>query len=102
MTEEVQDYNDVQGLIQHAMDQDFNKANKIFGDIMTLKVQDMLDQEKIRLADQIYNDVEPEEEPDDEQLELDLEDDNEESEDLEEYEFGTEDHESEEEPKEEQ
>ena len=70
MTEEVQDYNDVQGLIQHAMDQDFNKANKVFGDVMTLKLQDMMDQEKIKIADQIYNGVEP----DEEQLDLDLDD----------------------------
>lgn len=70
VTEEVQDYNDVQGLIQHAMDQDFNKANKVFGDVMTLKLQDMMDQEKIKIADQIYNGVEP----DEEQLDLDLDD----------------------------
>lgn len=72
MEDEVQDYNDVQGMISHAMDQDWNNANKIFGNIMTMKVQDMLDQEKVRLADQIYNGAEPD---DEEQLELDLEDD---------------------------
>jgi len=79
MTDEVQDYNDVQGMIGHAMDQDWNNANKIFGDIMTMKVQDLLDQEKVKLADQIYNGAEEEPEiddtpTDDEQLELDLED----------------------------
>lgn len=78
MEDEVQDYNDVQGMIGHAMDQDWNKANKIFGDIMTMKVQDMLDQEKVRLADQIYNGAEADDEEtptDEEQLELDLDDD---------------------------
>lgn len=80
MTEEVQDYNDVEGLIQHAMDQDFNKANKVFGDVMTLKLQDLMDQEKIKLADQIYNGVEP----DEEQLDLDLDDPTEDDEDIEE------------------
>ena len=60
----------VKDLIQNALDQDFNKANKVFGDIMGLKVQDILDQEKIRIADQMYNDA-----PEEEQLELDLEDD---------------------------
>ena len=95
MEDEVQDYNDVQGMISHAMDQDWNNANKIFGDIMTMKVQDMLDQEKVRLADQIYNGAEPD---DEEQLELDLEDDvtdeeievtlEDDEDELEEYEFG--------------
>ena len=69
---------EVTDLIQHALDQDYNKANKVFGDMMGVKVNDALDQEKIAMADQIFNDVEPEEddEEDDEdytQGELDLE-----------------------------
>lgn len=75
MSEEMRD------LIQNALDQDFNKANKIFSDVMTVKVQDVLDQEKIKLADNIYNgaeeiedDEEEEVEVDDDQLELELED----------------------------
>ena len=69
---------EVTDLIQHALDQDYNKANKVFGDMMGVKVNDLLDQEKIKLADQIFNDVDPEEddEEDDEdnnQGELDLE-----------------------------
>ena len=59
----------VKDLIQQAMDQDFNNANKTFQDVMTIKMSDLLDQEKVRLADQIYNGVEPEDEED-----LDLED----------------------------
>jgi len=59
----------VKDLIQQAMDQDFNNANKTFQDVMTIKLSDLLDQEKVRIADQIYNGVDPEEE------ELDLEDD---------------------------
>ena len=51
-------------LISNALDQDFNKANEIFGEIMTAKVNHMLDQEEVRLANNIYNN------PD--QLELDL------------------------------
>ena len=92
MEDDVQDYNDVQGLIQHAMDQDFNKANKIFGDIMTIKVQDMLDQEKVRLADQIYNGGEPDDE-DEEQLEMDFDDEDLEfdEDELSEYEFDDDD-----------
>ena len=57
-------------MIQHALDKDYNKANDIFGEIMAQKVNDVLDQEKIKLADQIYNGAEDE----DQQLELDLED----------------------------
>ena len=80
--EDVQDYNDVQGMVQHAMDQDFNKANQVFGDIMSLKIQDLLDQEKTRLADAIYNNAtDPASEEEimgDDQLELDLEDETEE------------------------
>ena len=48
-------------LIQQALDQDFNNANKTFGNIMQVKLADVLDQEKIRLADQIYNGVDPDE-----------------------------------------
>lgn len=62
--------NPVQDLIQNAIDQDFNKANNTFNDIMTVKMTDLLDQEKIRIADQMYNGVEDEE--DDGQLDLDL------------------------------
>ena len=66
-----------QELIQNALDKDYNKANNIFGEIMTQKVNDLLDQEQIKLADHIYNDAEPDDEFDDDQLELDLEDEDE-------------------------
>ncbi len=55
-------------MIQNALNKDYNRANEIFGEIMTQRVNDALDQEKIKLADQIYNGAE------EEQLELDLED----------------------------
>ena len=85
---------EVTDLIQHALDQDYNKANKVFGDMMGVKVNDLLDQEKIKLADQIFNDVEPEEDDEEDedytQGELDLEgegeSESEESGDEEEYE----------------
>ena len=93
MSEDVQDYNDVQGMVQHAMDQDFNKANQVFGDVMSLKIQDLLDQEKTRLADAIYNNAtDPASEDEimgDDQLELDLE--GEAEEDIEEDEIPEED-----------
>ena len=85
---------EVKDLIQHALDQDYNKANKVFGDMMGVKISDALDQEKIKLADQIFNDVEPEEDDEEDedytQGELDLEgegeSESEESGDEEEYE----------------
>jgi len=77
---EAAEKNPIEDLVQHALDQDFNKANQVFGDLMGVKINDVLDQEKIRLADQIYNGVEPEEEEDDDQLELDLEDEDQEDE----------------------
>ena len=69
--------NPMAALVQHALDQDYNNANKVFGDIMGTRINDVLDQEKIKLSNQVYNGVEPEEgdEPEeDEQLELDLAD----------------------------
>lgn len=77
---EAAEKNPIEDLVQHALDQDFNKANQVFGDLMGVKINDVLDQEKIRLADQIYNGVEPEEDEDDDQLELDLEDEDQEDE----------------------
>ena len=77
-------------LIQQALDQDYNNANKTFSGIMSVKLADVLDQEKIRLADQIYNGVDPNEEEaeeteaDDDQPDLDLDSEEEEIEDEEE------------------
>jgi len=71
----------IETLIQQALDQDYNKANKTFNDIISVKMTDVLDQEQIRLADQIYNGVEPEDEDDEDQMELDLEDEDIEDED---------------------
>ena len=67
-------------LINQALDQDFNQANKTFADVMTIKLTDLLDQEQVRLADEIYNGVEPDDENEEDimgdedgnQLELDL------------------------------
>jgi len=77
MSEEAVATHSVEDMIQNALDQDFNKANKAFGDIMTIKMNDLLDQEQVKLADQIYNGVEPDEEEldpsEEDQLELDLE-----------------------------
>ena len=58
-------------LIQNALDQDFNKANQVFDTMMTDKMADLLDQAKVAIAGQMFNG----EEPEDEQLDLDFESD---------------------------
>ena len=68
----------VKDMISQALDQDFNNANKTFNDVMTIKLTDLLDQEQVRLADNIYNGAEDDNEDDimgdedGDQLELDL------------------------------
>ena len=75
------DVNTIEDLVQYSLEKDYNKANEIFGNVMTIKMNDILDQTKARLAGEIYNDVPPEdEEIDDEDLE-DEEDDAEAEED---------------------
>ena len=51
---------DIKDLIQYALDQDYNKASEVFGDVMSVKISDLLDQEKVKLAGQIYNGEETE------------------------------------------
>lgn len=53
----------------------FNNAEELFNDILSDKVQQSLDAEKISVADQIFNGVEPEElELDDSEVEDALDD----------------------------
>ena len=47
--------NPVQELIQNAIDQNYNAANNSFTDIINTKISDTLDNERERLANQIYN-----------------------------------------------
>lgn len=56
-------------MIDFSTNGDFNKANNIFNDLMAGRIQSALDQEKVALANQVYNGA------DEEQLELPLEDD---------------------------
>ena len=77
----------VKDMISQALDQDFNNANKTFNDVMTIKMSDLLDQETVRLADNIYNgaeayddnedDIMGDEDGDQLELDLDTEDDDE-------------------------
>ena len=75
--ENEQEVNPIEDLVKASMAQDFNKAGAIFGEVMTIKLNDILDQDKTRLAGQIYNGEEEPEEP-----ELDIDGDEEDDEDL--------------------
>ena len=79
-TEQDNNTNHIQDLIKASLDKDYNHANKIFGEVMTIKMSDLLDQEKVKMADQVYNGVPEEEEvePEEEDLEATEEDDDEE------------------------
>ena len=58
----------IEDLVNHSLAQDYNKANEVFGTVMTTKLADVLDQTKVKLAGQIYNgDPEDEEEIEDEE-----------------------------------
>ena len=60
----------IEDLVQHSLNQDYNKANQVFGNLMTIKMDDMLSQEKVKIANQIHNHIDPDdEEIDDEDLE---------------------------------
>ena len=89
--------NPIQDLIKASLEKDYNNANKIFGEVMTVKMTDLLDQEKVRMADQVYNGVEeePEEDPELNDPE-ETEEDSEAEEETEEEEEAEEDLESEE------
>lgn len=84
-----QETNPIQDLIKASLDKDYNNANKIFGEVMTIKMSDLLDQEKVRMADQVYNgaEEEPEEDPElNDEEDLESEETDEEPEDEEEEE----------------
>lgn len=62
--------NPIETLVQQSFEKDFNSANKTFTQIMNDRMDNALEQERIKVSASIYNGV------DAEQLELDLEDDN--------------------------
>ena len=47
----------IEDLVQHSLNQDYNKANQVFGNLMTIKMDDMLNQEKVKIANQIHNHI---------------------------------------------
>ena len=51
----------VADMIDFAHAQEYNKATEIFNDLIGQKMSAALDQEKVAVANKIFNDVEPEE-----------------------------------------
>ena len=51
----------VADMIDFAYAQEYNKATDVFNDLIGNKMSAALDQEKVAVANQIFNDVEPEE-----------------------------------------
>ena len=93
--------NPLEDLVQYSLDQDFNNANKVFNDVISVKLNDVLDHEKIKLANQLYNGQPAEEddtEGDEDQLELDLDNEEDGGDVSAEAEDSIEDEETEEEP----
>jgi len=66
----------IEDLINNVIDQDFAKAGPTFQELMQDRMNDALEQEKISVAGQIFNNEDPEEEIDngDTTAEEDLED----------------------------
>ena len=60
----------VEDLINHITDENFSKAEITLNDLLADRMNDAIEQEKIAVANQIYNGVNPED-----QLELDLDGD---------------------------
>ena len=57
----------IDDFINQVQNQDFSKATVTFSDLMNTKVSDALEQEKISMADQIFNGAEAEEESTDDE-----------------------------------
>jgi hypothetical protein len=67
----------IEDFINNVTDQNFSKAEPIFHELIQSKLNDALEAERIKVAGQVFNG----EEDDEEQLELDLEDEDEDLED---------------------
>lgn len=69
--------NPVADLVDAIADQNFNRAKEHFDSLLGDRMNDALDQEKIVVADQIFNDVDPDaidDDIEDEEIEAELDD----------------------------
>jgi len=76
-TEVENEENPLAGLVQAALDKDYNKANEIFGDAISVKLNDIMDQERVKIAGQMFN-GDPEDEEDESDSEAEGDDEEEE------------------------
>ena len=60
--------------ITQVLNQDFANSAVTFKDIMGDNVQQSLEQEKVKMANQVFNGIDPEEKADEDQYELDFDD----------------------------
>jgi hypothetical protein len=67
---------EVTDFLDQVINQDFASAAPTFNDIMGDMVNQSLEQEKVKMANQVFNGVDPEERADQDQYELDLDDPN--------------------------
>ena len=88
----------IEDMIDKAYQADYNAANDIMNDLLQQKQADALDQAKISMANQVYNGITDEPEEDDEDFDMELSDEEADfkDEELEEYEFGSDEEDKEE------
>ena len=65
---------EVTDFLDQVINQDFASAAPTFSDIMGDRIADSLEQEKVKMANSVFNGVDPEERADEDQYELDLDD----------------------------
>ena len=53
--------NTIENMIDYAANSEFNKANAVFNHMIAQKMDGAMDQERIPVANKIFNDIEPEE-----------------------------------------
>jgi len=70
---EVSDVNPISKMVDYITQSEYTKANDVFNELLSQRVSDSLDQEKIAIAQSIYSDEEEESE-EDEYTDEDLED----------------------------
>lgn len=65
---------EIENFIDAVLDQDFSKAGPMFSDLLGSKISDALDQEKISVADQIFNGASEDEDEEAEEMEFEEDD----------------------------
>lgn len=66
--------NEIETMINHIIDGEYDKANNAFGDLVGAKMNDSIEQEKIAVAQQIFNSIDDENSSDLEDEEFDFTD----------------------------